>query len=244
MHGLNDPTYETPIFQEPRGNVTRLPPVLPVSGALDSVLRQRFCCRRFLDRPLSLDTLATIVHWAYGTVGGVELGGEMLERPVPSGGGLYPLELYLICQNIEGLALGVHHYLPHLHALDEVYGDRLPKLLTSELFLGQPYLKEAAGIVVVTATVERSLWKYEDRGYRYILLEAGHVAQNVNLVSTALGLGSLNLGGFFDDDLSGLLRLEPDAEVALYAIAVGYKATEDRALGRSPEEPDARFRRY
>ena len=75
-------------------------------------------------------------------------------------------------------------------------------MLTAEMFLGQPYLSDAAAVVVLTAVVERSLWKYEDRGYRYLLLEAGHVAQNVNLCAHGTRARILNLGGFFDEDVS------------------------------------------
>jgi SagB-type dehydrogenase family enzyme len=108
-----------------------------------------------------------------------EIGHEFCERPVPSGGGLYPLELSVLVQRIEGLGAGVYHYVPLGHRLELVRGDALPSMLTAELFLGQPYLIDAAAVIAISAVIERSFWKYEDRGYRYALLEAGHVAQNV-----------------------------------------------------------------
>jgi hypothetical protein len=88
------------------------------------------------------------------------------------------------------------------------------------MFLGQPYLVNAAAIIVITAVVQRSLWKYEDRGYRYILLEAGHVAQNINLCAEGMGLASLNLGGFFDEDVMALLRLDQDREIVVYGVGL------------------------
>ena len=79
------------------------------------------------------------------------------------------------------------------------------------------------------------MWKYADRGYRYILFEAGHCAQNINLLSLALNLGTLNLGGFFDSTLSDLLKLDEDEEVPLYCIALGYPKNESKAMNRMPQ---------
>jgi nitroreductase len=99
----------------------------------------------------------------------------------------------------------------------------------------QPYVGDASAIVLYTAVLERSLWKYTDRGYRYILFETGHVAQNVNLVAESLGLGSLNLGGFFDDQIAAFLGIDTDEEVPLYATALGVPADRDRSVIRRPE---------
>ena len=97
-------------------------------------------------------------------LGTIDLWGEFCERPVPSGGGLYPLELYVLTQRVDELFGGAYHYVPLTHTLEVVRPDPLPSLLTAEMFLGQPYLSAAAAVIVLTAVVERSLWKYEDRG--------------------------------------------------------------------------------
>jgi len=245
MHGLNPPDYQTPPFKEDlEAKTIDLPePTLP-ELPLGEAIRARISCRRFDGEAVALTAMGNLLHAAYGVFGEVELVGEFLERPVPSGGGLYPLELYVLAQNIGGLPGGVYHYVPLGHRLEEVHPHTLPRLMTSEMFLGQPYLIEAAAIVVIAAVVERSLWKYEDRGYRYLLLEAGHVAQNINLCSSAIGLGSLNLGGFFDEDLTRLLRLDLDREVVLYAVAIGKPETSDRAVVRQPPSDAIPFRQY
>src|SRR5262245_9738467 len=87
--------------------------------------------------------------------------------------------------------------------------------------MGQHYLTDAVAVAVIAADVERTLAKYGDRGYRYVLLEAGHCAQNLNVAAAALGLGTCNAGGFFDQELADLLTIDTDAEVHLYAVAVG-----------------------
>lgn len=245
MHGLVPPTYEEPPFKEVLdAELVELPrPELP-SLQFDHVVKRRMSCRRFSEEPLGLAQLSALLHSGYGVLGSVDFQGEFLERPVPSGGALYPLELYVLAQNVEGLPGGGYHYVPLYHRLEVVHDHSLPRLLTSEMFLGQPYLAGCAALIAITAVVERSMWKYEDRGYRYILFEAGHVGQNLSLCTAALDLGGLNLGGFFDEDLSGLLRLDPDREVPLYAFAVGHRTTDDRVETRRPGEGEGEFRRY
>lgn len=245
MHGLNPPTYEVPPFKEnPDAETVDLPaPALP-TRSFGEIIGARFSCRNFRPEPLALTALSTLLHASYGILGSNDLDGEFLERPVPSGGGLYPLELYILAQRVDGLSGGVWHYLPLGHRLERVHEHPLPRLLTSEMFLGQPYLIDCSAVVVITSIVQRSLWKYEDRGYRYILLEAGHVAQNLNLCATAMDLASLNLGGFFDRDVLGLLRIDPDTEIALYGVALGHPQPLDRMQARRPAEETASFRRY
>jgi SagB-type dehydrogenase family enzyme len=209
--------------------------------SLGEVLQGRSSCRRFAPEPIAVAELGSLLHWSYGVLGEVELGHEFCERPVPSGGGLYPLELYILAQRVEGLDGGVHHYVPLGHRLELVRPDPLPTMLTAEMFLGQPYLIDAAAVIVITAVVERSLWKYEDRGYRYILLEAGHVAQNLNLCAEGFGLASLNLAGFLDEDAASLLGLDADNEIVLYGVAVGRPRSASRTERRLPPEADRAF---
>lgn len=245
MHGLNAPTHETPPFKEDLDAIAEAlePPHLP-DASLAHVLRRRVSCRRFAPEPIERRQLGTLLYGAYGVFDIVDLWGEFCERPVPSGGGLYPLELYVLCQRVRDLEGGVYHYMPLGHRLEVVRRAALPSHLSSEMFLGQPYLVNAAAIIVITAVVQRSLWKYEDRGYRYIVLEAGHVAQNLNLCAEGMGIASLNLGGFFDEDVMALLKLDQDREIALYGVALGRAASRDRREVRSPLEAESAVRRF
>lgn len=245
MHGMNEPTRETPAFKEDfdAACVDLEPPRLPDIG-LASALAQRSSCRRFAPTPIERAELGTMLHAGYGVLERAELWGEFCVRPVPSGGGLYPLELYVLAQRVQNMEGGVYHYVPLGHRLEVVRPDALPAHLSSEMFLGQPYLVQAAAIVVITAVVERSLWKYDDRGYRYIVLEAGHVAQNINLCAAGFGLATLNLGGFFDEDMTALLKLDADHEIVLYGIALGHSEVADRLEARRPTQADQAVRRF
>lgn len=236
VHGLVTPQYQGAPFKEYFGVPTVALPEsqLPATPLRDAIA-SRFSCRRFSDQPLKLLDLATLLHAAYGIRDRLFLGDtEFLERPVPSGGGLYPLELYLLINQVEKIKPGVYHYAVLHHTLEQLRSLQLPKPFISDLFMGQPYAAEASAIVILTTVIERSLWKYEERGYRYILFEAGHVAQNLNLVASAMGLGSLNLGGFFDSDMANLLQLDLEQEVPLYGVALGMPSTHSRTELRQP----------
>ncbi len=78
-------------------------------------------------------------------------------------------------------------------------------------------------VIVIAGVFYRTMWKYGQRGYRYVWLDAGHLAENIYLIATALGLGAVSIGGFFDSELHTLLRL-PEDEWPLYALCVGYPA--------------------
>lgn len=212
---------------------------LPDGGAptdFETLLRRRNSCRRFDDRPVGLSALGRVLSAGYGVIGHSRLGAlEFLDRPVPSGGGLYPLELYVIARTIDGLTPGVYHYAPVLDGLERLREVDVPARFLTYLFMGQPVAAEAACVVVLTAVVSRSLGKYGDRGYRYLMFEAGHVAQNSNLAAVDQGLGACNLGGFFDDELAALLTVDVNLEIPLYAMALGVPISESRNEQRAFE---------
>ena len=231
----DEPNPEPPFKEYLDRPMTALPAPIPLEISVQQAIAARLSCRRFSSGAVELGDLSTVLATGYGVRSRVFLDEfEMLERLVPSGGGLYPLELYLLIRNVPGLAPGVAHYASLGHGLETVREIELPGSLVTELFMGQDYLAQASVIVVMTAVLQRSLWKYGDRGYRYILMEAGHVAQNMNIAAACLGLGSLNLGGFFDQDLGGLLGIDSDIEVPIYGVALGQPATDDRSLARRP----------
>lgn len=210
-------------------------PVFP-AVPLGNALAARLSCRRFTDAALPTGDLATLLRAAYGIGEQFLYGeGEFLQRPVPSGGGLYPLEIYLLAQRVAGVEPGLYHYAPLAHALERINAaPPPPPAFVSDLFLGQPYVAAAPAVLLLAAMVERTMGKYGDRGYRYILFEAGHVAQNIALTAAGLGLGSLSLGGFFDTVMADLFDLDIEKEVPLYGLALGLPDGTDRNAIRQP----------
>jgi SagB-type dehydrogenase family enzyme len=226
---------QLPGREHPEAVWASLPPALPLPASLGTVLERRVSSRAFAPDPVPLPAVATLLRSAYGIIGRSARDDiELIDRPVPSAGGLYPLEVSLLVRATDGLPPGVHHYLPAAHGLEQLRNGPLPHSLVTYLFMGQRWVADAALVMIVSAVPGRSLTKYGDRGYRYLLLEAGHVMQNVNLAAIALELETVNLGGFYDDELARLICVDPEHEIPLYATAVGVaavKAAEDR-IGR------------
>lgn len=236
VHETVDAAHITSPFKEYfEAALIDLPRPLTLSTHLGETIINRFSCRHFKDKPLDLNDLSTLLYYAYGVMENILLEHmEFLERPVPSGGGLYPLELYILAKRVDTIPQGVYHYTPISHKLEQLNEIPLPERYLTELFMGQPYVGEASLVIIITSILERAFWKYGDRGYRYALFEAGHVAQNINLCCSALTLGSVNLGGFFDAEISRLLGIEPESEdeFPLYGIAIGIPASNKKMSAR------------
>lgn len=141
-------------------------------------------------------------------------------RAAPSAGGLYPIETYLMARNVEGLEPGIYHFRPHRFDLECLKaGDWSVDLANAAL--GQRIVADAQTCFIWTAVVERSKWKYRQRAYRYIYLDAGHIAQNLYLAGTAAGMGVCGIGAFFDDRVNDLLGVDGVEETAVYLASVG-----------------------
>jgi len=141
-------------------------------------------------------------------------------RFYPSAGARYPLETYLVVNKVNSLPKGLYHYSVPDHSLDVLWlNNNLSKQLAS--ICGQKWVVKAQIIFIITAAIERTMTKYKDRGGRYILIETGHLAQNIYLVATALNLKVCAIGGFKDDKINSILDLDEEAEKSLYIICVG-----------------------
>lgn len=188
---------------------------------LQEVLRRRVSARNMAPIQLSLSDLATILHGAYGSTRSNE--GTAFVRPfrsVPSGGGLYPLEILFHSAHVKELEAGFYHYNPsesNLRLLKR--GDFTNEI--SQVMVQSEIARRAALIYFIAAIFPRSTFKYGNRGYRFVLIEAGHVAQNINLVSAALNLGCLNIGGFFDREVDRLLGFDGVTCSTVYMGAMG-----------------------
>ena len=142
-------------------------------------------------------------------------------RTAPSAGGLYPLEIYLVAGKVEGLPPGVYKYVVDSHRLLRI-SDRDKREQLAMAALNQLPVMEGAADIVIAAVYERSTSKYGERGIRYTQIEVGHVAQNICLEATVLGLGVVTVGAFDDNQVKRVLDI-PDEETPLYIIPVGRK---------------------
>lgn len=197
----------------------------PTETPLLKLLRARESSRQYERRVMPQAVLSTLLAGCYG-IARRSLsadGSNMLFRTVPSAGALYPLELYLLTENIEGVDDGLHHYNVRDHSLEPLKDKSKAVELRSTL-LTEPFIVNANLVIFLAAVFSRTQKKYGPRGYRYILFEAGHVAQSICLLAEEQGLGSLCMGGFMDAKVNRLLELNPKREAVVYSVATGYKA--------------------
>lgn len=189
-----------------------LPRVVVPLGSLDDAIATRRSYREFGPGSLTIEQIATLLLRSYGTSGAA--------RAVPSGGGLYPLDLYLLQPGAGTLAEGVYHYHVGRHALQPVVRE-CPRATLAAASIYPDIIDGAATLLAVVADMKRTRIKYGERAYRLALLEAGHVSQNLYLVAGALGLGLIVLDGFYDDQVHAILDLDGVSEIALMLFAIG-----------------------
>jgi SagB-type dehydrogenase family enzyme len=174
-------------------------------------------------RPITIEQVSKLLHFSSGITGQKEIGSGITHnmRAAPSGGGLYPLEVYPCLLNIEGANRGIYHYNVKEHSLELLKEAEAGSEPAQPPFGIHTPLENPAAIFVLTAVFRRTTFKYSDRGYRLILIEAGHIVENFWLVATAMKLGAVALFSFLDDEVNTVLGLDGVNEAVVYAVAVG-----------------------
>jgi SagB-type dehydrogenase family enzyme len=208
-------TYKT----YPNSTIIRLPSQLEeVDMGFSKILTKRKSTRAFSTQPLSQLDLSFLL-WASTGIQRIEHGYEF--RMAPSAGALYPIETYVCANNIEDIAEGIYHYNIKDHSLEEVksghFGDAL-----AHAALDQTICAIAPAVFVWSAMFGRSKWKYHQRAYRYVYLDAGHIAQNLALAATSIKGGSCQVGAFYDDEINSVLGLDGIEESVIYLSVVGH----------------------
>ena len=181
------------------------------------VLRRRRSQRRFQDVALKASDLSQLL-WA---AQGITREGRGVDfRTAPSAGALYPVETYLVVHEVEGVAPGVYHYGAAQHQLEQLKtGDFRADV--AHAALDQRMAAWSNVVFVWTAVFPRSKWKYKQRAYRYVYLDAGHIAQNLALAAVALGLGTCQIAALYDDEANQLLGVDGVEESTIYMTVVG-----------------------
>lgn len=198
-----------------------LPPFVPSRPmTLDETLRKRRSVREFAPKPLSLGQLGYLL-WAST---GIQRTGHGYDfRTAPSAGALYPIETYIVVNSVKDLQSGIYHYGIRRHELERMkVGDLGGEIAAAAL--GQDMCATAPAVLIWTAVFARSTWKYGQRAYRYIYLDAGHIAENLALAAVSLGLGTCQIGALFDDEVNKLLDLDGIRESVVYMSVAGLPA--------------------
>ncbi len=188
------------------------------------VMRSRRSLRDYSLGSLQLNDVSTILFYSYGETGQLGFKDYVVGlRAAPSAGSLYPLEIYPLVCGVNGLESGLYHYNVRDHALEFLQqGNFLEQLVPAIQSANNEWLQQAKVILFVTATFFRNQIKYGDRGYRGVLLDAGHLSQNILLSATGLNLAACPLMGCVDDQINDFLEIDGVEESILYAIAIGH----------------------
>lgn len=181
------------------------------------VIQKRHSTRKFSNKPITKSQLNLLL---FGMTGLTRIFPQFAFRTVPSAGGLFPIELYPIINNVDELGQGVYHYNISKHSL-ELLKEGDSRVEIEKGCLDQKMAYNSAVNFVWTAMIKRSKWKYLQRCYRYIYLDAGHMGQNFYLIAEALGLGACTIGAIYDDEINELLGIDGINETTLYVGVIG-----------------------
>ncbi len=205
----------------PEAQKIKLPSFELAEGiSLDQTLKQRKSIRDFRQKPISKDQLSYLL-WASTGIQRIEDGYEY--RTAPSAGALYPIETYLIVNDVRNLDAGVYHYSIKAHQLEQLKQGEFRQQI-ARAALGQGMLSMATVVFIWSAIFERCKWKYGQRAYRYIYLDAGHIAENLALAAVNLNLGSCEVGALYDDHVNAILGIDGTDESVLCMAVVGTPA--------------------
>lgn len=211
---LSDWGPAVPLYKRyPGAPRVALPEPSPDPGLpTEEAMRRRRSTRAFAGAPMRLADLSRVLALTGGRTD--------RSRTAPSSGALYPIEVYPVVHDVDGLDPGVYHYGVEHHALHLVQaGDHREAVVRQALL--QDFLGQANAVLFLTMLLPRMRPKYKDRSYRYGLIEAGHLGQNAYLAATSLGLGACAVGAFMDDAINAMLQVDGRDEVAVYMLAVG-----------------------
>jgi len=218
------PSYRSkPLDRGPEGSPPRVislpPPTLGGGPSLWNALRERRSIREYTSLPLSLKDLSNLL-WA--SQGITEKALAPWYRTAPSAGALHPIDTYLIINRLEGVEPGIYFFEVVDFSLTlKRAGDFSGPI--AQAALNQEIAQAAAAVFVWVAVIRRSRQKYRQRAYRYIYLDCGHIAQNLYLAATALGLGCCGIAAIFDDEVNDLVGVDGREETAIYLATVGKK---------------------
>ncbi|WIH05261.1 putative peptide maturation dehydrogenase [Xanthomonas translucens pv. graminis] len=209
---------------------SRIPlPRLPAND-LDGLLARRATCRNFdIQRSVPQPLLARMLQRALMAHAQVRIQEDtiFLKKYVPSGGGLHPVEAYLIANRVEGLAPGLYHYHPIDHALQPLPSPKQPLEVFSRAALaGQHWFSDAPVIIVLALRFQRSFWKYRlhAKAYRAGVLDIGHISQMLYLSATEAGLGAFVTSAVNEMEVEQAFALDPMQQGVVAICGFGWRA--------------------
>ncbi|MBU0991209.1 MAG: SagB/ThcOx family dehydrogenase [Proteobacteria bacterium] len=200
-------------------------PFPPFQGSVPTdffnLVTERTSHRKYSDMPLTIEELSFLL-WC--TQGVKKAWGDVSTlRTVPSAGARHALETILYINRVQGIEKGLYGYAPLSHSIFPYDRDPLIENSLANACYRQMFVVHAAVTFLWVAIPYRMTWRYGERGYRYLLMDVGHVCQNLYLASEVVGCGACAVGAFDDDALSTILDLDDRDAFVIYMAAVGKK---------------------
>ncbi|HEY7701215.1 MAG TPA: SagB family peptide dehydrogenase [Candidatus Limnocylindrales bacterium] len=202
-----------PVVELPPPNLEGGPPTAKTIAARRST-------RDYVPTPMTSAELSRLLFLTSG-IAADKYGNA--RRTAPSSGALYPIEIYAVVHRVDGIEPGVYHYAYRQHALEQVRAGDFRQHVVDH-GIAQEFLGECGIVLYLTMIMQRMRPKYQDRSYRYGLLEAGHIGENAYLAATSMGLGACGVGAFMDDAMNEMLGVDGVEEAAVYMLAAGHTA--------------------
>jgi len=210
---LNEPMAPGPVLTD---SVTPLE-IPQIDSELSRLIAARRSKRDFSDAPMTMDQLQKILWLSQGVT--AELGRAKL-RAVASAGNLHPFNTYLMVSKVDGIEKGLYLYRSESNDLVLIKkGDFAGEL--EDACFGQKLISKSQITCIQTAVTARTTTKYRGRGYRYLFLDAGHIGAQLQLICEDIGLGSCNVGAYWDSAVSKFLEIKSEFEIPVYMTAIG-----------------------
>ena len=218
--GIPLPPLELPV--EKGSQIISLPPGknLPLKDIdLKNLIEKRESLRKYADKSLTLEELACLL---WGTQGIKSITDKPLsKRTVPSAGSRHPFETYLLVNKVEGLVPGLYRYLAISHELARLPGHEKINQSLTEATLQQQHVKNSAVTFVWVAVPIRTVWRYSQRAFRYLYLDAGHVCQNLYLLAEAMNCGVCAIAAYDDDLANSAIGVDGEEQFVIYIASLG-----------------------
>ena len=219
----------------------RLPLPNPAGGQLQALAERRVTCRNFArNEALSLEILSGCLHYTFGSHGQLAMapGAIALKKNSPSGGGLHPIEAYVLARSVHGVQAGLYHYNVRAHSLDRLKSMSAgeAEALAFKAVAGQTWFVDAPALMFLVARFARSQWKYRNHPkiFRVLLLDAGHLSQNLYLAATQHGLGAFITAAINEIPIEEALGLDPMQQGVLAICGIGHRAAERTTVELDP----------
>jgi len=222
QRGLPRPPLELPpdpqalVIDLPRPETLSIPPL-----DLRAAIERRRSVRSYIREPIALEELSFLL-WCTQGVQQVHRD-QATFRTVPSAGARHAFETYLLVNDVEGFGPGLYRYLALSHRLQQVNPDPLVSHRVTSACFDQQFILRSGAVFIWTAVPYRMTWRYGERGYRDLHLDAGHVCQNLYLAAEAIGCGVCAVAAFEDDMINNILGLNGADQFVIYLATVGKK---------------------